>query len=143
MKIDSYYWGRRCLTFLTFLINVLYVKNAFAASHHPEDFLKKISGSTNEGAQIVQHYCANCHAKKPIIPLGAPRIGLASDWTPRIKQNLDALFKHTDEGFNAMPARGGCFECSDKQLYLAILAMLPETLKKSLLVKHQDYEENK
>ena len=42
-----------------------------------------------------------------------------------------------------MPARGGCFECSDKQLYLAILAMLPETLKKSLLVKHQDYEENK
>jgi cytochrome c5 len=43
---------------------------------------------------------------------------------------MDALFQHTDEGLNAMPSRGGCFECSDKQLMLAIRAMLPETTKK-------------
>ena len=110
------------------LIIIFFVNTAtnWAASHHPQDFLNTISGSPDEGEQIVQHYCSNCHAKKPLIPLGAPRIGLSSDWESRRKQGIDVLFKHTDEGLNAMPARGGCFECSDKQLMLAIAAMLPK-----------------
>lgn len=106
------------------------VTTVWASSHHPQDFLKSISGSPNEGEQIVQRYCANCHAPKPMIQLGAPRIGEKADWGPRIKQGIDTLFTHTDEGINAMPARGGCFECSDKQLMLAITAMLPEGGKK-------------
>ena len=98
----------------------------FASSHHPQAFLNKISGSKNEGQQIVKHYCAMCHDSKPMIPLGAPSIGNPTAWDPRIKQGIDILFKHTDEGFNAMPARGGCFECTDQQLLLAINAMLPK-----------------
>ena len=96
----------------------------FSASHHPQDFLKQISGAKDEGQQIVQHYCANCHAAKPIISLGAPKIGHQADWEPRVKQGIDVLFKHTDEGLNAMPPRGGCFECEDRQLLLAIKAMI-------------------
>ena len=107
----------------------LWILPGFAETHHPQEFLKHIAGAKNEGEQIVQHFCMNCHAMKPLIPLGAPRIGNTSDWESRIKQNIDTLFKHTDEGFNAMPARGGCFECSDEQLILSILAMLPEPLK--------------
>ena len=105
---------------------------SWSASHHPQDFLKEIAGTPNEGLQIIQHYCANCHAKNPMIQLGAPRIGMLSDWMPRIKKGMPALFKNTDEGINAMPARGGCFECTDQQLLLAIMAMLPETARKSL-----------
>ena len=101
----------------------------WSASHHPQEFLKSISGKKNEGEQIVQHYCANCHAAKPLIQLGAPRMGYEVDWIHRVKPGIDALFKHTDEGFNAMPARGGCFECSDKQLLLAIYALLPDSQK--------------
>lgn len=108
-----------------FLIVLLFVQSVFSATHHPQVFLKKIVGTKNEGQQIVQHYCSQCHAVKPLIPLGAPRIGVFSDWEPRINQGMDILLKHTDEGLNAMPARGGCFECSDRQLKLAILAMLP------------------
>ena len=108
------------------------------ASHHPQDFLKSIAGSPNEGEQIVQHYCANCHAQKPIIPLGAPRIGKKEDWDPRIKQGIDILFKHTNEGINAMPARGGCFECSDKQLMLALASMLPKNTKRSTFIAPKD-----
>lgn len=104
----------------------LFTSISLAASHHPQLFLKEIAGSKNEGEQIVQHYCAMCHAEKPLIPLGAPAIGNSSAWGLRIKQGIDALFKHTDEGLNAMPARGGCFECTDKQLMLAIMAMLPK-----------------
>ena len=106
--------------------------HASATPHHPQRFLQEISGKPEEGQRIVQHFCANCHASKPLIQLGAPRIGVIEDWTPRVKQGLKLLFLHTDEGLNAMPARGGCFECTDKQLLLAILAMLPEEHKKNL-----------
>jgi len=104
--------------------------NAWSASHHPQVFLKSIAGTENEGEQIVQHYCANCHAAKPIIQVGAPRIGMSADWTVRMKQGMNILFKHTDEGINAMPPRGGCFECTDQQLMLAITALMPVTSKK-------------
>ena len=102
---------------------------SWSASHHPQVFLKEIAGSKTEGVQIVQHYCAMCHADKPMIPLGAPTIGQNAAWKSRIKQGIDTLFKHTDEGLNAMPARGGCFECTDKQLLLAIMAMLPKDMR--------------
>ena len=97
----------------------------FAETHHPQEFLKSILGTKDEGQQIVQHFCATCHAPDPMIPMGAPREGSKVDWNPRLKQGLKSLFQRTSEGINAMPARGGCFECTDRQLMLAILAMLP------------------
>lgn len=110
---------------------------ALAASHHPQDFLKSIAGSKNEGAEIVKHYCAMCHAEKPLIQLGAPRLGHRSDWEPRLQQGMDIILKHTDEGLNAMPARGGCFECTDKQLLLAIEALLPESIRTATVRKQK------
>lgn len=101
-----------------------------AASHHPQDFLKSIAGSKTEGKQLVEHYCAMCHAEKPMIQIGAPRIQNEADWTQRVTQGLDALFQHTEEGLGAMPARGGCFECTDEQLWLAIFELLPPDLSK-------------
>lgn len=101
-----------------------------ANSHHPQEFLKKIRGTEQEGTKIVEHYCANCHAEKPLIAIGAPRIGQRSDWESRMSLGISGLFRHTDEGLNAMPPRGGCFECSDKQLILAIKAMLPKEFSK-------------
>jgi cytochrome c5 len=98
---------------------------AYAETHHPQEFLKSVLGAKDEGQQIVQHFCATCHALDPMIPMGAPREGSKVDWSPRLKQGLKSLFQHTSEGINAMPARGGCFECTDRQLMLAILEMLP------------------
>lgn len=114
---------------LTVAFFATFTQASLAASHHPQEFLSRISGAKDEGEQIVQHFCINCHAQKPLIPLGAPRIGVTADWAPRLKQHMAVLFKHTSEGLNAMPARGGCFECTDEQLMLSILAMLPEPLK--------------
>lgn len=115
----------------------------YSESHHPQEFLKSISGSKDEGEQIYNHYCVNCHALKPLIPLGAPRIGVEMDWKSRLKQGFDVLFLHTDEGFNAMPPRGGCFECSDIQLVLAIINMVPKESQKSLLNELQDHKKYK
>lgn len=126
----------------------LLILNVFAAptysdSHHPQEFLKSISGTKDEGEQIYNHYCVNCHAQKPLISLGAPRIGEQNDWKLRLKQGFDVLFLHTDEGFNAMPPRGGCFECSDRQLALAIVNMVPKDARKGLLNDLRDHKKYK
>jgi cytochrome c5 len=126
-----------CLLFLLILL-----APAYANTHHPQDFLKSIRGKKNEGEQIYNHFCVNCHAKKPVIPLGAPRKGEQNDWEIRLKQDFALLFKHSDEGFNAMPPRGGCFECSDEQLILAIIEMVPDKSKKVIfkqLLDHKKY----
>ena len=120
---------RHCIIFSIIVSSLLNIQ-AKADSHHPQEFLQSISGSKNEGEQIYQHFCVNCHAAKPLIPLGAPRKGEESDWKLRLKQSMDVLFKHTNEGLNAMPPRGGCFECTDKQLILSILFMLPKQAHK-------------
>ena len=127
--------------YLLFLFG--FISTSFASSHHPQEFLATIRGAKDEGAQIYQHFCVNCHAKNPKIPLGAPRIGEKSDWALRVKLGMDVLFKHTDEGINAMPPRGGCFECSDKQLELAIYEMIPKEALEGLLNTHGDHKKNK
>ncbi len=122
---------RRLRQNLLFLIAAFYVHFISAASHHPQTFLKEVRGKPHEGEKIVEHYCALCHASNPMIQVGAPRMGQPLDWAPRMKQGLEVLIKHTDEGLNAMPPRGGCFECSDEQLKLAVLALLPKGTKNS------------
>lgn len=112
------------------LILLIFQITAYAESHHPQEFLQSISGTKNEGEQIYNHFCVNCHASKPLIPIGAPRIGEKDEWKPRLKQGIKVLFQHTNEGLNAMPPRGGCFECTDKQLMLAIQYMLPKEPEK-------------
>ncbi len=109
------------------LCNLYGMGFSHANSHHPQEFLKKIAGKKQEGRDIVEHYCATCHAEKPLIPLGAPRMGVPKDWSPRLKQGLNKLLQHTEEGIGLMPARGGCFECSDHQLKLAVMVLLSGT----------------
>jgi len=110
-----------------------------AASHRPQAFLNGVKGKADEGKQIVDHFCAVCHAFKPQISVGAPRQGVELEWQMRIKQGLSGLLEHTEEGLNAMPARGGCFECSDAQLVKAILALVPARNRKHLIKEFNNY----
>lgn len=108
-----------------------------AAIHRPQDFLNAVAGKVDEGEKIVGHFCAVCHALKPQIPMGAPRQGIASDWNGRVKEGLEILLKNTEAGLNGMPARGGCFECSDEQLVKAIVALVPNKNKKALWLEYK------
>lgn len=121
----------------------MFIVPVYAETHHPQQFLKTIIGTKDEGEQIYTHFCSNCHAQKPIIPLGAPRIGEEGDWKVRLKQGIDVLFKHTDEGFNGMPPRGGCFECTDEQLILALVEIVPKKNQKALLNDLRAYKKHK
>ncbi|MFC3907802.1 c-type cytochrome [Legionella dresdenensis] len=115
--------------YTAFCLALLYCITSWGASHHPQQFLNSIRGQKNEGQLIFKEFCAACHAIKPDIELNAPKIGLAKDWLPRLEQGTGLLLQHTVDGYGAMPARGGCFECTDEQLMLAIESMLPKIEK--------------
>ena len=55
---------------------------------------------------------------------GAPRFRIAADWTDRLKQGLDTLYINAIKGKGAMPAKGLCPDCSDKEIELAVDYML-------------------
>ncbi|BDR14935.1 cytochrome c [Vibrio sp. STUT-A11] len=74
-----------------------------------------------DGATVYGTFCIACHASGVN---GAPKIGNADEWAPRIAQGKDVLIKHALEGFNAMPAKGTCMDCSDDEITAAIDHMI-------------------
>jgi len=98
----------------------------WSSSHHPQQFLQDMKTDPHATQKIYQHFCANCHAVHPLIPLGAPRVGVLKDWQQRQKKGVAVMLEHTLNGYNLMPARGGCFECSDEQIKMIIDYMLKQ-----------------
>ena len=92
--------------------------------HYPATFVKQLVGDPLAGRKIFQQFCASCHGNPPIIDIKAPRIGDKKAWRIRRQMGMSTLMKITTMGVGAMPARGGCFECSDLQLQEAIQYML-------------------
>ena len=88
--------------------------------HYPAVFAQQLIGDPDAGRKIYKEFCASCHAAEPIIDAKAPLISDKKEWKKRRKKGMNALMKVTLEGKNAMPARGGCFECSDEQLRQAV-----------------------
>ncbi len=84
--------------------------------HYPTLFTAQLKNDPNAGKKIFKEFCATCHAAQPLIDLPAPRINDAKAWNVHRQKGIDVLLKMTISGIGAMPARGGCFECSDEQL---------------------------
>lgn len=75
------------------------------------------SSGPRSGSEVYSAACAACHDTGAA---GAPMKGNASAWAPRIEKGLDTLVTHAINGFNAMPAKGGCSSCSDEEIKLAV-----------------------
>lgn len=73
------------------------------------------------GEQLYSKLCMTCHDSGLS---GAPIKGDESAWAPRIAQGADTLFKHSLEGFNAMPAKGGDMSLSDDEVKNAVVFMV-------------------
>ncbi len=73
------------------------------------DTLRKWTGS-----------CALCHITGNG---GAPRLGNAEEWQPRLAQGAEILLAHTIEGFNNMPPLGYCMACEREDLLAMIRFM--------------------
>jgi cytochrome c5 len=94
--------------------------------HYPATFVKQLEGDPEAGKKIFNEFCAACHAENPSIEVNAPLIGDVKRWQAYRKLKMPTLLKLTIQGNGAMPARGGCFECSDQQLEMAIRYILDQ-----------------
>jgi cytochrome c5 len=77
-------------------------------------------GGTRSGEQVVKEVCATCHQAGVA---GAPKIGDAAAWGPRIKQGLSALVASATKGKGAMPPKGGNASLSDDEVTRAVVFM--------------------
>jgi len=73
------------------------------------------------GEELYKTKCTTCHA---VGVSGAPKMGNADDWAPRIAQGDETLFNHAWNGLNAMPAKGLCMDCSEDEIKAAIAYMV-------------------
>ncbi|MCC2667069.1 MAG: Cytochrome c5 [Gammaproteobacteria bacterium] len=104
--------------------------------HYPIQFVTQLKNDPEAGKKIFKEYCASCHAPVPIIPVNAPKIDDKIAWKIRYKKGISLLLKRTIEGVGAMPARGGCFECSDAQLQAAMYYILQNALTKKYFLDY-------
>lgn len=68
------------------------------------------------GMSAEDHYSSKCSACHNTGAAGAPKLGDAGAWAPRISQGMDTLYNHAINGFNAMPAKGGYASLSDDEV---------------------------
>lgn len=79
------------------------------------------AGAARSGEEIVTSKCSVCHGAGVA---GAPKIGDAAAWKPRIAQGIDTLVAHAISGIRAMPPKGTCADCSDAEIKAAVEAMV-------------------
>ncbi len=75
------------------------------------------------GAEIVQAACAACHTTGVA---GAPKTGVAEDWTARAAQGMPVLLDRAINGYKGMPAKGGNPTLSDEDVKKAVIYMLEQ-----------------
>lgn len=69
------------------------------------------------GQQIYRQACAFCHDKGVA---GAPRLGDAAAWSPRLAQGMEVLHASALRGKGAMPAKGGNPSLADSDVIAAV-----------------------
>ncbi|MCU0755022.1 MAG: cytochrome c4 [Xanthomonadales bacterium] len=96
-------------------VGVVQVGTVAAAA--PEAVVPPAPAAPREAAAIYTQFCTACHANAVA---GAPKRGDSAAWKPRLAQGRERLLQHTLQGFNAMPPRGTCADCSDEELAAAM-----------------------
>jgi cytochrome c5 len=79
------------------------------------------AGAGKTGEEVYNSACFVCHGSGVA---GAPKLGDAAAWQPRIAQGIPALLTSAINGKGAMPPRGTCAACSDAELRGAIEFMV-------------------
>lgn len=81
--------------------------------------------ATAEGQRVYGEVCFACHGTGAG---GAPKLGMADQWEPRMAQGRQSLYQHALFGFTGrygtMPAKGGRTSLSDDEVKLAVDYML-------------------
>ncbi len=79
------------------------------------------AGGARSGEDVYNASCFACHGTGAA---GAPMLGNADQWGPRIAQGMDTLVANAINGIRAMPPRGTCMACSDDEIKVAVEHMV-------------------
>ena len=82
------------------------------------------SSGPRSAGEVYSSVCAACHDTGAA---GAPKNGDVNAWSSRIDKGMETLVSHAINGYNAMPAKGGCSSCSDEEIELAVQLMVDES----------------
>ena len=73
------------------------------------------------GQAVYDTKCVACHATGAA---GAPKLGDVAAWAPHIAKGLETLHENAWNGFNAMPAKGLCMDCTREEMDAAVNYMV-------------------
>lgn len=83
------------------------------------------------GAQVYNSVCIACHSPPGVG--GAPPLGDADAWAPRIAQGMDTLISHALNGFSGsagiMPRKGERTDLSDEEVIAAVEYMVAQAAR--------------
>jgi cytochrome c5 len=91
-------------------------------------FMIGFSLFADEGRSLYKSYCAQCHSTGSG---GAPRVKDAKNWAPRLLKGNDLLIAHAYNGYNLMPPKGNCYDCTEQQIADAVNYMINVEVKKT------------
>ena len=77
----------------------------------------EVASGPRSGEEIYNSKCLACHATGAA---GAPKLGDVGAWAPRVAKGMDVLYSNAINGYNAMPAKGLCMDCSDEEINVTV-----------------------
>ena len=80
--------------------------------------------------QLAAKYERSCHTCHAVAGSAAPLAGFVPQWEKPKQQAMATLVTHVRDGYNAMPARGFCNDCSDDD-YAKLIAFMSAPLRKN------------
>lgn len=99
-----------------------------AAAPAPAPAAEAVVAEGDLGKKVYGNVCAMCHTTGTA---GAPKPGDKADWTPRIAQGMEVLYKNSIEGYTGakgvMPPRGGSTALSDDEVKAAVDYMVAQS----------------
>jgi len=114
--------------FLRLLLSMLLVANLAACKEEAPQppsasDIQRAESLRPESAELRARYERSCLACHTSIDAKAPLTGDIAQWKPRLDKGMDVLVKHAMEGFNAMPPKGLCADCSEADMRALIVFM--------------------
>jgi cytochrome c5 len=89
-----------------------------------EEVVEVVAAATEVAAFDVEStYQMSCFACHGTGAAGAPILGDAEAWAPRMEKGMDAVMANVVNGVNAMPPKGLCFTCTDEDLATLVTYM--------------------
>ena len=79
-----------------------------------------VSVQARDTAEIYAKTCTVCHETGAA---NAPKRGDAAAWKPRLEKGNDVLMASINNGLNAMPPKGMCFDCTADE-YKALITYM-------------------